>query len=209
MIRHTFRMLFRQKAFSISVALIIAMRVGLNAAMFVVAYSVLFRPLPFKAWKEIVVVAESARTFDAGLVSPTAYLEWRDRNPPFSSMAAFMWWEGSGEDPTLTISVTPNYFDVPGVKPLLGRTFTEEENRAGFSSAMILSSETWQRRFGGDPGVIGKPVHEGNWNPIIVGVMPPGPTNLNIGWGHIWRPIRLRQRWLRGSGGESARNAGR
>jgi putative ABC transport system permease protein len=84
-----------------------------------------------------------------------------------------------------------------GVKPLIGRTFTGEENRAGFNSAMILSYETWQRRFGGEPNVVGRPHREGNTSPMIVGVMPPAPLNLNIGWGHIWRPIRLRHQYNR------------
>ena len=193
----TLRSLFRQKGFDVSVALIMALGIGVNAAVFSIAYSVLFPELPFRAPNELVMISEASRNIDTGLVSPTAFLEWRDRKPPFSEMAAFMWWEGSSDDPTLTVTITPNYFDVLGVKPLLGRTFTEEENRVGMSSAMILSYEIWQRRFGGDPGVIGRTVRDGNWSPRIVGVMPPAPINLNIGWGHIWRPIRLRQQYNR------------
>ena len=195
--RQLLRSLLRQKGLSASIIAITALGVGANAAVFAVAYSLLLRDLPFRAFKDVMIVSEAKNGFETGLVSHTAFLEWRDRNPPFSDMAAFMWWEGSGEDPTLTVSITPNYFDVMGVKPLLGRTFTEEENRAGISSAMILSYETWQQRFGGDPGVIGRSVREGDWNPVIVGVMPPGPTNLEIGWGHIWRPIRLRAQYNR------------
>ena len=84
-----------------------------------------------------------------------------------------------------------------GVKPFIGRTFTEEENRQGVSSAMILSYEYWQRRFGGDPAVVGTRVKEGIWSPMIVGIMPPAPIDLNIGWGDVWRPIRLRQQYNR------------
>jgi putative ABC transport system permease protein len=197
MIRQTFRSLLRQKAFSASVAGVVALGIGANSAVFAFVYSVLLRGLPFRAADELVVITEANKALDAGLVSPTAYLEWRERNRSFTDMAAFMWWEGSGEEPTLTVSVTPNYFDVMGVKPILGRVFTEEENRAGFGSAMILSYEIWQRKYGGDPSIIGRPVRDGNWNPIVVGIMPPAPVNLNIGWGHIWRPIRLRQQYNR------------
>ena len=195
--RQILRSLFRQKGLSASIVAITALGVGANAAIFAVAYSVLLQDLPFKDSKNVVFVSEAGKTLDTGLVSPTAFLEWRDRHPPFSEMSAFMWWEGSGEDPTLTVSVLPNYFDVLGVKPLLGRTFTEEENRAGFGSAIILSYETWQREFGGDPSIVGRTVPTGNWNPIVVGVMPPAPVNLNIGWGHKWMPIRLRQQYNR------------
>ncbi len=195
--RQLLRSLFQQKGLSASIVAITALGVGATAAIFAVVYSVLLQDLPFKNAKDVVFVSEAGKTLDTGLVSPTAFLEWRDRHPPFSEMSAFMWWEGSGEDPTLTVSVLPNYFDVLGVKPLLGRTFTEEENRAGFGSAMILSYETWQREFGGDPGIVGRPVPTGNWNPIVVGVMPPAPVNLSIGWGHKWMPIRLRQQYNR------------
>jgi putative ABC transport system permease protein len=195
--RQILRSLFRQKGLSASIVAITALGVGANAAVFAVAYSVLLRDLPFRASKDVMIVSEGGASLETGLVSPTAFLEWRDRNPPFSEMAAFMWWEGSGEDPTLTVSITPNYFDVMGIKPLLGRTFTEEENRAGVSSATILSYEVWQRRFGGDPTVLGRRIRQGVWNPMIVGVMPPAPVNLSIGWGDYWTPIRLRQQYNR------------
>ena len=191
------RSIVRHRGFSASIVAVTALGVGVNAAVFTMVHSILLRDLPFRSPDELVMLTEAARTFDTGLVSPTAYLEWRDRKPPLSDMAAFMWWEGSGEDATLTVSVTPNYFAVLGVKPLIGRTFTEEENRAGFSSAMILSYETWQRKFGGDPSIVGRPFRDGNWSPVIAGVMPPAPVNLNIGWGDVWRPIRLRQQYNR------------
>ena len=195
--RQILRSLFRQKGLSGSVVAITALGVGVNAAVFAIAYSVLLRDLPFKASNDLVVVSEASKSFETGLVSPTAFLEWRDRNPPFAGMTAFMWWEGSGEDPTLTVSILPNYFDVLGVRPLLGRTFTEAENQMGFGSALILSYGVWQRRFGGDPGVIGRRIHTGQWSPMIVGVMPPAPVNLAIGWGDYWTPIRLRQQYNR------------
>jgi MacB-like periplasmic core domain len=164
------RSIVRQRGFSASIIAVTALGVGVNAAVFTMVHSILLRDLPFRSADELVMLTEAARTFDTGLVSPTAYLEWRDRKPPLTDMAAFMWWEGSGEDATLTVSVTPNYFAVLGVKPLIGRTFTEEENRAGFSSAMILSYEIWQRKFGGDPSIVGRPFRDGNWSPVIAGV---------------------------------------
>jgi putative ABC transport system permease protein len=199
MLKQILRPLLRQWGFSASVIAIVALGVGVNAAVFAVAYSLLLRDLPFHAANDLVVVKEASKSFDTGLVSPTAYLEWRDRNLslPFAAMTAFMWWEGSGEDPILAVSILPNYFDVMGVKPLLGRTFTEEDNRAGVGSATILSYGFWQRKYGGDPGVVGRRIKAGEWNPMIVGVMPPAPTNLKIGWGDMWSPIRLRQQYNR------------
>jgi putative ABC transport system permease protein len=165
--------------------------VGANAAVFAVVYQVLLRELPFQHPDQLAVITEAASTFDTGLVSPNAFLEWRDRNPPFSKMAAFMWWEGTGDDPTLTVNATKDYFDVLGVTPLLGRTFSEEEIRQGPFSAMILSYEYWQKQYNGDPTVIGRAV--GDKRIPVIGVMPPGPINLQIGWGHVWQPLRLKQ----------------
>lgn len=185
------RSLWRQRAFSALVIAITALGVGANAAVFTIVNAVLLQKLPFNDTEQLVVVTEAAQTFDTGLASPNAFLEWRDRNPPFSRMAAFMWWEGSGDDPVLTVSAGKDYFDVVGAKPILGRTFSDEEIRGGFYSAVILSYEYWQKQYGGDPGVIGQRIG-GTGSPII-GVMPPGAINLQIGWAHLWRPLRMRQ----------------
>jgi putative ABC transport system permease protein len=170
---------------------ITALGVGANAAVFAVVYQVLLRELPFRHQEQLVVITEAASTFDTGLVSPTAFLEWRDRNPPFSKMAAFMWWEGTGDDPTLTVTASKDFFEVLGVQPLLGRTFSAEEILQGTYSAIILSYEYWQKQFHGDPNVIGRTF--GDRRIPIIGVMPPGPVNLRIGWGDVWRPLRMRQ----------------
>jgi putative ABC transport system permease protein len=197
-IRQSVRSLSRQRAFSLAVIAITALGVGANAAVFAVVYQVLLRELPFRHSEQLVVITEAASTFDTGLVSPTAFLEWRDRNPPFSKMAAFMWWEGTGDNPTLTVTASKDYFDVLGVKPLLGRTFSDEEIRQGPYSARILSYEYWQKYFNGDPNVIGRTIEDrrtpGATSPgPIVGIMPPGPINLQIGWADIWQPLRMKQ----------------
>jgi putative ABC transport system permease protein len=175
---------------------IAALGVGANAAVFAVAYQVLLRELPFRQPEQLVVITEAASTFDTGLVSPTAFLEWRDRNPPFSKMAAFMWWEGTGDNPALTVTASKDFFDVLGVKPLLGRTFTDEEIRQGSYSARILSYQYCQKHFNGDPNVIGRIIEDrrtqGPASPIV-GIMPPGPINLQIGWADIWQPLRMKQ----------------
>ena len=190
----------RQPVFAATVTLVIALGVGANAAVFSFVHSVLWARLPFAASDNLVILTESSRDLNTGLVSPNAYLEWRDRNTEFSEIAAFMWWEGgpvpAGSGNTrrqLTVSVSRDYFDVLGVKPLLGRTFTDADIKAGFSSAMILSYELWQRDFNGDPTVVGRMVTSGTWKTEIVGVMPPGPINRQIGWGDAWRPLRMRQ----------------
>jgi putative ABC transport system permease protein len=201
--RQALRSLLRQRLFSASVIAITALGIGANAAVFAVVYTILLRDLPFQAPEQLGIVTEASQTFDTGLASPTAYLEWRGRNRVFSKLAAFMWWENStlgeglGDQPLLTVTASKDFFDVLGVKPLLGRTFSEDEIRRGVSSAVILSYDVWQRRFGGDPNVIGRIIKNGKWSMPIVGVMPPGPVNLEIGWGDVWHPLRLRLEYNR------------
>jgi hypothetical protein len=190
-VRQSIRSLTRQRTFSLDVIAITALGVGANAAVFAVVYQVLLRELPFQHPEQLAVITEAASSFDTGLVSPNAFLEWRDRNPPFSKMAAFMWWEGTGDDPTLTVNVTKDYFDVLGVHPLLGRTFSDQDILQGPFSAMILSYEYWQKQYHGDPNIIGRIV--GDKRIPIIGVMGPGPVNLEIGWGQVWQPLRMKQ----------------
>jgi putative ABC transport system permease protein len=197
------RCLRRQPSFTGLVVLVIALGVGANAAVFTSVYGLLIADLPFNDAERIVVITETSNELDTGLVSPNAYLEWRDRNGSFTDLAAFMWWEngalGEGADAerVLAVAASRDFFRVLGVAPLLGRTFTDEDIKAGFASAMILSYDLWQRKFAGDPNVIGRTVLADGWQTPIVGVMPPAATNLATGWGDVWRPLRMRQEFDR------------
>jgi putative ABC transport system permease protein len=114
--RRALRIPVRQPVFAVTVALVIALGVGANAAVFSLVYSMLWAKLPFVASDTLVILTESSCDLDTGLVSPNAYLEWRDRNTDFSKIAAFMWWEGgpvpagSGTRRQLTVSVSRDYF---------------------------------------------------------------------------------------------------
>ena len=113
------------------------------------------------------------------VISPANFLEWRERNRSFDSMAAFtqnrVTLTGIGEPQELaTVIVTANMFDVLGVSPMLGRGFATGEDQDGAARTMILSHAAWLRQFGGNTGVIGPHVTINGEPVTIIGVMPRG-----------------------------------
>ena len=120
--------------------------------------------------------------------------DWEHRNKVFSELAAFRHWEnrtvefpGAQPEPILQVTATTNYFHVLGFEPLFGRTHAAE--RAGGVNDAVLSYELWMRRFGGNRDVLGKTIRISGASFSIVGVMPPAPHDLGIGWGDVWTPI--------------------
>ena len=142
------------------------------------------------------MLSEHSRTMDTGLVSPITFDDWDRRNEVFSELAAFRHWEnrtlefpGAAPEPILQVTATPNYFHVLGLDPLFGRTHRAEQS-GGVNDA-VLSYELWMRRFSGDRNVLGKTIRISGAAFLIVGVMPPAPHDLAIGWGDVWTPIHL------------------
>jgi putative ABC transport system permease protein len=115
---------------------------------------------------------------DRNEASAANYLDWRRQNQSFDHVGLYRWWGGNltsdgTPERVQGFLITANLFDILGVKPRLGRGFLPEEEQPGKDRVLILSFGLWQRRFGGDPGIIGKAVAVNSVNRIIVGVMPP------------------------------------
>jgi predicted permease len=199
-LRYALRTLFKRPGFTLIVVLTLALGIGANTAIFSVVHGVLIEPLPFGEPERIVTLSERAATLDNRLVSPTSWFEWRERGQGqvFEELACFMWWENSSiegfAEPLLALYVTPGYFRVMGREPLLGRLF-DEQNKDG--NEVILSYGFWQRRFGGDPTIIGQPFRLFTRNATVVGVMPPAYADLEVGWGDVWAPLTFGGRDLR------------
>jgi putative ABC transport system permease protein len=193
-LRQTVRSLRRQPGFTLVVILTLALGIGTNAALFSVVQAVLLEPLPFHDAGRVAMLSEHSRTMDTGLVSPITFEDWTLRNEAFSELAAFRHWEnrtidfsGDKPEPILQVTATPNYFRVLGFQPLFGRTHGEE--KAGGVNEAVLSYEVWKRRFGGNRRVIGTAIHISGAAFVVVGVMPPAPHDLAIGWGDVWTPL--------------------
>src|SRR5205823_5239658 len=169
-LRYGLRTLLRSPGFAAVAVITLALGIGANTAIFSVINAVMVRALPVKNPQELVVVGDpthvhswSNGTPRTDLFSYPLYRELRDNNGVFSSLLASsdlrqlqIAIDGSPEKANGRL-VTGNYFETLGVKPLLGRTFTAEEDRSpGADPVTVISYGYWQRRFSADPSVIGR-----------------------------------------------------
>ncbi len=155
---YALRTLARNPGFACVSVLALALGIGANTAIFTVVNSVLLQPLHFYKPSQLVQVRE--RNLKAGFpqfsLSPGNYLDFRDHNHSFSGIAALsgasMNYSGGAEPERLRgTKVTADFFQVLGVSPMLGRTFTAQETQLGSQHVVILSYGLWQRRFAGKP----------------------------------------------------------
>jgi predicted permease len=173
-IRYALRGLARRPLFAAVVIATIALGVGANAAIFGVVRGILLRPLPYREPDRVVSMGHAPPTW---LASPPELFDYRRDVRAFEQLAAFTSSEGNlatPEEPerVATASVTPEFFPVLGLRPLLGRTFAPDEDRVMPSTVAVLSYGLWQRRFGGDPQIVGKTIPFNGRPRTVVGVMP-------------------------------------
>lgn len=178
-IRYATRNLIKRPAFTLIAAVTLALGIGANTAIFSSVYALLLKPLPFPELNNVVAVWDSypSRGVKRNEVAMANYLDWRAQNQSFEQLALYSWWSANltGIDPPERIQgflVTANFLDTLGVKPIMGRNFTDEENQRGKDSVAILTHGLWQRRFGGDPNIVGKTITLSGTVCTIVGVMP-------------------------------------
>ena len=178
-IRYAVRNLIKRPAFTIIAASTLALGIGANTAIFSSVYALLLKPLPFPELNRVVAVWDSypSRGVRRNEVAMANYLDWRAQNQSFEQLALYSWWTANltGVDTPERIQgfvVTANFLDTLGVKPALGRNFTEEENQPGKGSVVIITHDFWQRRFGGDPIIVGKTITLDATVRTIIGVMP-------------------------------------
>jgi predicted permease len=183
-VRFALRVLAKQPLFTAIVILTFALGIGANTAVFSVLNAVLLRPLPFREPQNLVAIGEYDTREDADpgtqiySISYLDYVDWRDQNTVFDRVAVYT----NQSVSTLTDaneathvqgeSVSADLFSLLGIQPVLGRAFLPNEDQPG-NHVVILSHDLWQRRFGGDRGVIGKSVTLDSQQFQIIGVMPP------------------------------------
>ena len=179
-VRYAFRHLRANPTFTAVAVLTLAVGIGASTTIFGIANAVLLRPFPFREPDRIVRVWETNPSTDRFAVSEPNYLDWRERSRSFDELAAYRWGQaslvGDGDPEQLTtIAVTHNFFPVFGVPALIGRTLVTAETQPGSTERVaVLSAELWQRRFGGDPAMVGRTISLDGTQYLVVGVMPPG-----------------------------------
>src|SRR5947199_5536260 len=177
-LRYGLRMLRRSPLVTAIAVLTLAVGLGANTAIFSVVNTVLLRPLPYPHPDRLVVVWGSRADRRGSPVSATNFLDYQEQSRAFEHMATFHsagFVLTGGEPEWLRAGrVSPDFFAVLGVRAALGRTFAPEDGRAGGDKVVILGPGIWRRRFGGDPGIVGKTLLLSADRYTVIGVLPAG-----------------------------------
>jgi putative ABC transport system permease protein len=176
-IRFGLRMLWKSPGFTVVTILALALGIGANSAIFSVVNGVLLRPLPFKTADRLVFLSEWSQQVPNMSVSYPNYKDWRDQATVFDQLAAFRsagyTLTGTGEPERLSArEVAASFFPALGVTPAMGRNFTADEDKVGANHTVVISHGLWQRRFGGNPNIVGQVVTLNNQSYTVVGVLP-------------------------------------
>src|SRR5919205_346918 len=202
-VRYGLRVLAKRPGFTLVAALTLALGIGANTAIFSVVEAALLRPLPYERPEQLVWMYEDGADVRNRWVSYPNFPDWRARGRSFEAMSVIRGWDmtltGAGAEPEgLTARmVSAEYFDVMRARPLLGRGFLREEDAPGAPAVTVLSHGFWQRRFGGDPSIVGQQIVLDDRPYTVVGVMPPdfrhqGPPPLWV----LIGPVAAREDWM-------------
>jgi predicted permease len=180
-IRYGVRVLRKNPGYSSAIILTLALGIGANTAIFSLIYGVFLRPLPYRDGGQLVVLHQNtnqARQSDIGF-SPLEVADCAEHNHTLNGVVehhamTFLLLANNNAERVATSVVSVNFFDVLGVKPLLGRTFLpSDDNRT--SAVLVLSYRYWQSHQGGDPNIVGRVFQMNNMAHTVIGVLPPIP----------------------------------
>lgn len=196
-LRFGLRTLRRSPGFTIVATLTLAFGIAANTAIFSVVNRLLLRPLPYEGSRELVTLWEHnlANQRNRNSVSAGNFAVWRDQAQSFAGIAAFSNWTfnltGTGEPERVPAKVvSANLFSLLRVQLAAGRLFRADEDQPGSERVIILSHGLWQRRFGGDAAILGRPITLDGGSRTVVGVLPPG-FEFPGTTADIWAPLIL------------------
>jgi len=178
-VRYALRTSLASPGFTAVAVLALALGIGVNTAIFTLVNAVLIERPPFHDPDRLVVMWETnaRRPGRPNTIGPANFIRWRERATAFEQMAGLydsrvnLTGAGAPEE-LIAMAVEPGFFPTLGVPPLIGRTFAPDEGPAGRDAVAVLTYDVWQRRFGGDPAVVGRTIQI-NGSPVtVVGVMP-------------------------------------
>jgi putative ABC transport system permease protein len=176
-IRYGLRMMRRNPGFTTVAILTLALGIGANTAIFSVVNGVLLNPLPYPHPEQLVGLHQSKANFQTGSVSFPNFLDWQKDNRSFSAMAIMRGYSfsltGAGEaDQVNGLFISSEFFDLLGVKPVIGRTLRAGEDAIGAAPVVLIAAGLWQRKFGASPGVLGQAITLEGKRFTIIGVVP-------------------------------------
>lgn len=200
---YSLRMLLKRPSLTIVAIIAIALGIGANTAIFSVVNTVLLQPLPYEQPQQLVLLAAEARNqaLDGrGTFSLPDFLDIQQQSKTLEYIATYQGsgtivTEGGEPERLFGAAVTADYFPLLRVKPVLGRVFTRDEDKPGGPQVIVLSYALWQRRFGGDPNIIGREINLGG-KTTVVGVLPAGfQYPISDDRQDYWEPL-LSASWL-------------
>jgi predicted permease len=197
-LRYAARMAMKNPGFTTIAVITLALGIGINSAIFSVVNALLVRPLPFEDLDRIVALWERvpSQGVERNETAAANYFDWSAQQTSCSHTGVYRGWSanltGDGNPENMVgYRVSASLFDVLGVRPLHGRVFTTEEEQPGKENVVILNYGLWQRRFGGDPAIVGKTISINGVTSTVVGIMPP-EFNYPRG-GQLLAPLALTQ----------------
>ncbi|MEJ2185385.1 MAG: ABC transporter permease, partial [Gemmatimonadota bacterium] len=167
-------------AFTLVASLTVALGIGATVSIFSVVKAVVLDPLPYRSPDRLAAIWEwnVPRDRRENVANPGNVRAWRDRSRSFADMAAITpqqpltMTSSQGPEQVLVRMVTPNFFQLLGLRAALGRTLTASDSSMSGGTPVVLSHRFWQRRFGGDPGVVGRTLTIAGESAVVVGVLP-------------------------------------
>lgn len=176
-VRYGLRMLLKAPGFALTAVLTLALGIGANTAVFSVINGVLLDSLPYPESNRIVVLFQKYPSFPKGSISYPNFQDWRRMNRSLSAIAAYrntgVTLVGRGVPEIFHGEmISAGFFEIVGVRPLLGRTFTAAEDQKGADPVALISERLWRRKFNGDPGIVGQRAILDDVGRTIVGVIP-------------------------------------
>jgi putative ABC transport system permease protein len=191
-LRYGIRMLLKNPGITFVVILALALGIGANTAIFSVVDAVLLKPLPYPESDRLVFINETSKSMDEISVSYPNFTDWRNQNHVFENIGvsnrSSYNLTGSGEaERIITGQMSSDLFSALRVNPILGRLYTNEEDKPGGNPVVVLSYPLWQRRFGGQESILNQPITLNGKSYTVIGVMPPSfqwPTRVEM-----WVPV--------------------
>ncbi len=194
-LKHSLRSLFKNPGFTIAAVAALALGIGTNTAIFTVVNTVLLKPLTYPDADRIVQFLLTSPDGKGAAASPTKFNNWRQQTSVLQDVTAYDFggpgFNLTGDHPEQVhgIHVSEAYFRLFGAPIMLGRTFTPQEDSPNGGKVVVLSYGLWQRRFGGDPHIVGKALSLGNEPYTILGVL--GKSFVSDPEAEIWLPFQI------------------
>ena len=177
-LRYAIRLLAKSPGFAAAAVATLALGIGANTAIFSLVQTVILTPLPYAESERLVMIWNTTTPADSTWLSPPEVVNYRIESRSFAQLGGYIEGDANltgGDSPerVRAATVTGELFDTLGVPPLLGRSLQPSDNKLGAAETVVLSHALWQRRFGGDPHIIGQRIEVNGRSREVVGVMPP------------------------------------